>query len=76
VTQAKLVRRRKWTDELGNLYGIVLWRVKQAPGIRKVSATGSRSSAQVREHPLCFTTIITPRVTIDTWKCARIPTIL
>jgi hypothetical protein len=30
VTQAKLVRRRKWTDELGNLYEIVLWRVKQS----------------------------------------------
>ena len=30
MTQAKLVRRRKWTDELGNLYEIVLWRVKQS----------------------------------------------
>jgi len=29
VTQARLVRRRKWTDERGNLYEIVIWRVKQ-----------------------------------------------
>ena len=29
MTQAKLVRRRKWTDELGNLYEIV-WRVKHS----------------------------------------------
>jgi uncharacterized protein DUF6516 len=27
VAQAKLLRHRKWTDERGNLYEIVLWRV-------------------------------------------------
>jgi hypothetical protein len=59
VTQAKLVRRRKWTDELGNLYEIVLWRVKQSAqypeGVRY------RLAFIRSEHPLCFTTTITPK---------------
>jgi hypothetical protein len=28
VAQAKLLRHRKWTDEGGNLYEIVLWQVE------------------------------------------------
>jgi hypothetical protein len=29
VARAKLIRRRKWTDERGNLYEIVLWKVER-----------------------------------------------
>jgi hypothetical protein len=29
VAPAKLITRRKWTDERGNLYEIVLWRVER-----------------------------------------------
>lgn len=29
MVRAKLIRRRKWTDERGNLYEIVLWRVEK-----------------------------------------------
>ncbi|MGH9344434.1 MAG: toxin-antitoxin system TumE family protein [Terriglobia bacterium] len=31
MARARLVRRRKWTDEQGNLYEIVLWRVERNP---------------------------------------------
>jgi hypothetical protein len=38
VARAKLIRRRKWTDERGNLYEIVLWKVernaRQPEGVR------------------------------------------
>lgn len=30
MAQAKLLRHRKWTDERGNLYEIVLWRVERS----------------------------------------------
>jgi Family of unknown function (DUF6516) len=30
VAQAKLLRHRKWTDERGNLYEIVLWPVERS----------------------------------------------
>jgi hypothetical protein len=30
VMRARLLRHRKWTDEAGNLYEIVLWRVAQS----------------------------------------------
>jgi hypothetical protein len=29
VARAKLITRRKWTDERGNLYEIVLWKVER-----------------------------------------------
>lgn len=29
VASARLITRRKWTDERGNLYEIVLWKVKR-----------------------------------------------
>ena len=29
MARAKLIRRRKWTDERGNLYEIVLWKVEK-----------------------------------------------
>ena len=31
MARAKLIRRRKWTDERGNLYEIVLWKVEPNP---------------------------------------------
>lgn len=30
MARAKLIRRWKWTDERGNLYEIVLWKVEQS----------------------------------------------
>lgn len=30
MAQAKLLRHRKWTDERGNLYEIVLWQVERS----------------------------------------------
>ena len=30
VVRARLLRHRKWTDEAGNLYEIVLWRVERS----------------------------------------------
>ena len=29
MARAELIRRRKWTDERGNLYEIVLWKVER-----------------------------------------------
>jgi hypothetical protein len=49
VRRARLLRCRKWTDEAGNLYRIVLWGLTGALDIPKASGTGSHSSDQEKK---------------------------
>jgi hypothetical protein len=71
VAQAKLLRHRKWTDERGNLYEIVLWQVERSTRHPEGCATGWPSSVQERGPRLFCTTTIIPKGTIDILEQAR-----
>ena len=63
MARVRLLLRRKWTDEVGNLYEMVMWRVDRSSrypeGVRYRLAF---ISEQAIRNPRCSTTITTRRV--------------
>jgi hypothetical protein len=73
---AEALVREKGTDEKGNLYELVVWRVPVTVVIRRACVIALRSFGLVRRSRLCFTIIITRRAITDTFAARRRHTVL